>query len=188
MNKKLYQLIKALLSTNNFPITNKRLKLEIVNDPNQVDGINIKYSLYNCAKNIYSKQTQEFIKNAYYKALESKKFDIPWKIEIMLSLPKYQIDETILEDSSKITAVINDLKTKIIKEGITITNNNTQFAVNLSATELFQNFDIENHFISELINNCAKTENNFEVIKKESNFVANIENQTSNYHCRQLSK
>ncbi|WP_338986645.1 MULTISPECIES: hypothetical protein [unclassified Spiroplasma] len=145
-------------------------------DYNQKDLINVQHSIYNSSKaTIFSKELQEFLKNAYHNAVASKKIDIPWVITATFNLP----------NSSYITE-INDLKNKIIKEGITIKNDETYFETKLSLKEICENFNIENSNIKELLNDCLKIpDNNFEKIKQQSNLDTK-ENKTYNYHSVQL--
>ncbi|WP_425381668.1 hypothetical protein [Spiroplasma endosymbiont of Polydrusus pterygomalis] len=174
---------KTWLQTNVFAIQSKRLNLEIIIDHSQQDGINVQHSLYNCSKlTSSSEQLQAFFKNAYYKAVATNKFYIPWKIKATLNLPKFQIVENKLLDSTKTTATINDLKNTIIKESIIIKNNETNFEVKLSLKEICENFHIENPTLNQLLNDCLKINNNFEKVKKESNLVANKEDKNYHYH------
>lgn len=178
---------KAWLQTNIFAIKNKRLNLKIIIDHSQKDGINVQHSLYNNSKlTSSSEQLQAFFKNAYHKAVVTKKFDIPWEIKATLNLPKFQIVENKLSDSIKTTATINDLKNTIIKKGITIKNNETNFEVKLSLKEICENFHIENPILNQLLNDCLKIDNNFEKVKKESNLVSNKEDKNYHYHSLQL--
>ncbi len=186
MNKP-HTIIKTLLLTNIFAIKSKRLKLEIIIDHSQKDGINVQHSLYNSSKlTSSSEQLQAFLKNAYHKAVATKKFYIPWEIKATLNLPKLQIVENKLSDSTKTIAVINDLKNTIIKEDITIKNNETNFEVKLSLKEICENFYIENPTLNQLLNDCLKINNNFEKVKKESNLVSNKEDKNYHYHSLQL--
>lgn len=133
-----------------------------------------------------SEQLQAFFKNAYQKAVATKKFYIPWEIKATLNLLQFQIVENKLLDSTKTTAVINDLKNTIIKEGTTIKNNDTNFEIKLSLTEICENFHIENPTLNQILNDCLKINNNFEKVKKESNFVSNKEDKNYHYHSLQL--
>lgn len=183
---KSYEIIKTILKNNTFKLKSKRLNLEIMIDYNQKDLINVQHSIYNSSKaTIFSKELQEFLKNAYHNAVASKKIDIPWVITATFNLPKFEINQKNLPNSSYITE-INDLKNKIIKAGITIKNDETYFETKLSLKEICENFNIENSNIKELLNDCLKIpDNNFEKIKQQSNLDTK-ENKTYNYHSVQL--
>ncbi|WP_174480798.1 hypothetical protein [Spiroplasma endosymbiont of Danaus chrysippus] len=71
---KSYEIIKTILKNNTFKLKSKRLNLEIMIDYNQKDLINVQHSIYNGSKaTIFSKELQEFLKNAYHNAVASKK-------------------------------------------------------------------------------------------------------------------